>query len=106
MRFGLEGQHLTAAPRATVQESVAGKEPYAHVQHEGRNPKRMEALGLTDYAIKRFALAGSPKDWVARIEEIAEAGARKIWVSLRATDMESHHHYMKILGGEIMSHFV
>jgi len=27
-------------------------------------------------------------------------------VSLRATDMESQHHYMKILGGEIMSPFV
>jgi len=106
MRFGLDGKHLPDALRAKVQEYVDGYELYDHVQHEGRNPKRMEALGLTDYAIKRFALAGSPKDWVARIEEIAEAGARKIWVSLRATDMESQHHYMKILGSEIMSHFV
>ena len=106
MRFGLDGKHLPDALRAKVQEYVDGYELYDHVQHEGRNPKRMEALGLTDYAIKRFALAGNPKDWVARIEEIAEAGARKIWVSLRATDMDSQHHYMKILGGEIMSHFV
>jgi len=27
-------------------------------------------------------------------------------VSLRATDMDTQHHYMKILGGQIMSRFV
>jgi hypothetical protein len=66
----------------------------------------MDALGLTDYAISRFALAGNASDWITRIEQIAEAGARKIWVSLRATDMETQHYYMKVLGGQIMSRFV
>jgi 5,10-methylenetetrahydromethanopterin reductase len=106
MRFGLEGKHLPDALRAKVQEYVDGYELYDHVLHEGRNPKRMDALGLTQYAIERFALAGNASDWIKRIEQIAEAGARKIWVSLRATDMETQHHYMKILGGEIMSRFV
>ena len=106
MRFGLEGKHLPDALRAKVQEYVDGYELYDHVLHEGRNPKRMDALGLTQYAIDRFALAGNASDWIKRIEQIAEAGARKIWVSLRATDMETQHHYMKILGGEIMSRFV
>ena len=106
MRFGLDGKHLPDALRAKVQEYVDGYELYDHVLHEGRNPKRMDALGLTQYAIDRFALAGNASDWIKRIEQIAEAGARKIWVSLRATDMETQHHYMKILGGEIMSRFV
>jgi 5,10-methylenetetrahydromethanopterin reductase len=106
MRFGLDGKHLPDALRAKVQEYVDGYELYDHVLHEGRNPKRMDALGLTQYAIDRFALAGNATDWIKRIEQIAEAGARKIWVSLRATDMETQHHYMKILGGEIMSRFV
>jgi hypothetical protein len=35
-----------------------------------------------------------------------EPMSQKIWVSLRATDMETQLHYMKILGGEIMSRFV
>lgn len=106
MRFGLDGKHLPDGLRAKVQEYVDGYELYDHVLQEGRNPKRMDALGLTDYAISRFALAGNASDWIKRIEQIAEAGARKIWVSLRATDMETQHYYMKVLGGQIMSRFV
>ena len=106
MRFGLDGKHVPDELRAKIQEYVDGYELYDHVLHEGRNPKRMEALGLTSYALERFALAGNASDWIQRIERIAEAGARKIWVSLRATDMETQLHYMKILGGEIMSRFL
>jgi 5,10-methylenetetrahydromethanopterin reductase len=106
MRFGLDGKHVPDELRAKIQEYVDGYELYDHVLHEGRNPKRMDALGLTDYAIERFALAGNASDWIKRIEQIAEAGARKIWVSLRATDMETQHYYMKVLGGQIMSRFV
>jgi 2-methylisocitrate lyase-like PEP mutase family enzyme len=65
----------------------------------------MEQLGLTQYALDRFALAGNASDWIKRIEAIAEAGARKLWVSLRATDMETQHHYMRVLGEEIMPRF-
>jgi len=106
MRFGLDGKHLPDELRAKVQEYVDGYELYDHVLQEGRNPKRMDALGLTNYAIERFALAGNASDWIKRIEQIAEAGARKIWVSLRATDMDTQHYYMKVLGGQIMSRFV
>ena len=106
MRFGLDGKHVPDELRAKVQEYVDGYELYDHVLQDGRNPRRMEALGLTRYALDRFALAGNASDWIKRIEQIAEAGARRIWVSLRATDMETQLRYMKILGGEIMSRFV
>src|SRR5437867_1243493 len=43
---------------------------------------------------------------IKRIEQIADAGARKLWVSLRAADMDSQQHYMRILGEQIMSRFV
>jgi hypothetical protein len=66
----------------------------------------MEELGLTDYALGRFALAGNASDWIRRIEQIAEAGARKLWVGLRAPDMAGQLHYMRILGKEIMGRFV
>jgi 5,10-methylenetetrahydromethanopterin reductase len=105
MRFGLDGKHVPDDLRAKIQTYVDGYELYDHVMHEGRNPRRMEALGLTDYAIKRFALAGNPRDWIARIEQIAEAGARKLWVSIRASDMAGQLHYMRILGREIMPRF-
>ena len=106
MRFGLDGKHVPEDLRAKIQAYVDGYVLYDHVLHTGRNPTRMEELGLTEYAIKRFALAGDPSDWIARIEAIAEAGARKLWVSLRAGDLDSQLHYMRILGKEIMARFV
>lgn len=106
MRFGLDGKHVPDDLKAKIQTYVDGYELYDHVLHEGRNPKRMEELGLTDYALERFALAGDPHDWIERIERVAEAGARKLWVGLRASDMDSQLHYMRILGEKIMAHFV
>ncbi|HKB26829.1 MAG TPA: LLM class flavin-dependent oxidoreductase [Methylomirabilota bacterium] len=106
MRFGLEGKHVPDELKAKIQTYVDGYELYDHVLHEGRNPKRMQELGLTDYALERFALAGDPHDWIERIERVAEAGARKLWVGLRASDMDSQLHYMRILGEKIMAHFV
>jgi 5,10-methylenetetrahydromethanopterin reductase len=106
MRFGLDGKHLPDDLRNKVQAYVDSYELYDHVLQEGQNPRRMEALGLTQYALDRFALAGAPRDWIERIEQIAGAGVRKIWVGLRSADMDSQVHYMKVLGTQIMSRFV
>ena len=106
MRFGLDGKHVPDDLRAKIQDYVDGYVLYDHVQHEGRNPRRMEELGLTDYALRRFALAGNARDWIARIEEIAEAGATRLWVGLRAGDLDRQQRHMRILGQEIMARFV
>ena len=106
MRFGLDNKHVPPELRERIQTYVDGYELYDHVLHGGRNPRRMEELGLTDYAMKRFALAGDARDWIERIEQLAEAGATKLWVSLRAADMESQHRYMRILGEQIRARFV
>ena len=106
MRFGLDGKHVPDDLRGKIQAYVDNYELYDHVLHEGENPKRMEALGLTQYAIDRWALAGAPRDWIARIEQIASAGARKLWVGLRTGDMDSQIHYMQLLGKEVMARFV
>jgi 5,10-methylenetetrahydromethanopterin reductase len=106
MRFGLDGKHLPADLRAKVQDYVDGYELYDHVLHGGRNPRRMEDLGLTEYALSRFALAGNPRDWIARIEQLAAAGATKLWVSPRSGDMDTQLRSMRLLGQEVMSHFV
>jgi 5,10-methylenetetrahydromethanopterin reductase len=106
MRFGLEGKHVPEALKARIQTYVDGYELYDHVQSEGRNPKRMEELGLTEYAIRRWALAGNPSDWVKRIEEVAAAGATKLWVSLGRGAFDRQKHYMRIFGEQILRHFV
>src|SRR5256712_10525100 len=99
MRFGLDGKHVPDELRAKIQEYVDGYELYDHVLHEGRNPKRMEQLGLTNYALERFALAGNASDWVKRIELIAEAGAPQTWGSSRAAGVAPHPNHTKTLRG-------
>jgi 5,10-methylenetetrahydromethanopterin reductase len=106
MRFGLAGKLVPPALERKVQEYVDGYVLYDHVLHAGRNPKRMEELGLTDYALRRFALAGTPRDWIARIEDLAEAGATKLWVGLGGSDLEHQRRDLRMLGEEIMPHFV
>jgi 5,10-methylenetetrahydromethanopterin reductase len=105
MRFGLEGKHLPEALKARVQTYVDGYELYDHVLSAGRNPKRMEELGLTGYAISRWALAGNPSDWVKRIEEVAAAGATKLWVGIGRGDYDRQKHYMRMFGEQILPHF-
>ena len=89
-----------------MQEYVDGYELYDHVLHAGRNPKRMDELGLTDYALRRFALAGTPRDWIARIEQLAEAGATKLWVGLGGSELDRQLRDLRMLGEEIMPRFV
>jgi len=105
MRFGLEGKHVPEVLKARVQTYVDGYDLYDHVLSAGRNPKRMEELGLTDYAISRWALAGNPSDWVKRIEEVATAGATKLWVGIGRGNFDRQKHYMRIFGEQILPHF-
>jgi 5,10-methylenetetrahydromethanopterin reductase len=106
MRQGIDDKHVPNDLRAKIQQYVDGYVLYDHVVHEGRNPKRMDELGLTDYAIRRFALAGNVGDWIARIEELASAGATKLWVGPVGGRLDSQLHYMRIMGEQIMSRFV
>jgi len=106
MRFGLAGKLVPKDLEATVQEYVDGYELYDHVLQAGRNPKRMDELGLTEYALRRFALAGAPRDWVARIEALAEAGATKLWMTLGGADLDRQARDLRMIGEEIMSKFI
>ncbi len=105
MRFGLEGKLVPPELRARIQEYVDGYELYDHVLQSGRNPKRMDELGLTDYALRRFALAGAPRDWIARIEQLAQVGATRLWVGLGGGDLDRQRHELRLLGEEIMPEF-
>jgi 5,10-methylenetetrahydromethanopterin reductase len=106
MRFGLDGKHVPDDLRAKVQAYVDGYVLYDHVLHAGQNPRRMADLGLAQYAIDRFALAGAPRDWIARIEQLAERGATKLWVTVSGHDLDSQLHYMRLMGEQVLARFV
>ncbi|MGH8014209.1 MAG: LLM class flavin-dependent oxidoreductase [Candidatus Binataceae bacterium] len=106
MRQTLEGKNVPDALRINIREYVEGYVLYDHVVSSGENPKRMEQLGLTDYAMRRFALAGDPNDWIARIEQLAASGATKLWLNAEGGKLDRQLHYMRILGERIMARFV
>jgi 5,10-methylenetetrahydromethanopterin reductase len=106
MRSTLEGKLVPQDLKPRLQKYVDGYVLYEHVVSEGANPRRMEDLGLTEYALKRFALAGNPEAWIARIEDIADAGATKLWLNAEGGSLDRQFHYMRMLGEKIMSRFV
>ena len=63
---------------------VDGYVLYDHVLHGGPESPAHGGAGPDGLRPRRFALAGDPRDWIARIEELAEAGATKLWVGLAA----------------------
>ncbi len=105
MRFGLDGKNVPSQFRAKIAEYVEGYELYDHVLQAGRNPRRMAELGLTEYALERFALAGDVSDWIERIGELAAQGASRLWFSTEAGDLDRQIHYMKLFADQIMPHF-
>ena len=102
MRFGLEGKNVPSRFRAKIAAYIEGYELYDHVLRAGRNPRRMAELGLTQYGLDRFALAGNPKDWIERIGELAELGASRLWFSTESGDLDRQLHYMKVFVGQIL----
>jgi len=106
MRQTLDGKNVPDDLRARIREYVDGYVLYDHVVTSGANPKRMDELGLSNYAMQRFALAGDPEDWIARIEELADFGATKLWLNAEGGKLDRQLHYMRILGEKIMSRFV
>jgi 5,10-methylenetetrahydromethanopterin reductase len=105
MRFGLDGKNVADDLRSKIQAYVDNYELYDHVLQDGRNPKRMEALGLTQYALDRFALAGDASDWIKRIEQVAAAGATRLWLTVSGRGFDEQTKYLRILGEQIMRRF-
>jgi 5,10-methylenetetrahydromethanopterin reductase len=105
MRFGLDGKSVPDDLRGKIQAYVDNYELYDHVLQDGRNPKRMDALGLTQYALDRFALAGDATDWIKRIEQVAAAGATRLWLTVSGRGFEEQEKYLRVLGNDIMRRF-
>ncbi len=105
MRFGLDNKNVPGQFRDKIQEYVDGYELYDHVLEAGRNPKRMAELGLTNYALERYALAGNAGDWIERIGALADAGATNIWFSTERGDLDRQIHYMRLFADEILPRF-
>ncbi|MEL0090446.1 MAG: LLM class flavin-dependent oxidoreductase [Rhodospirillales bacterium] len=105
MRFGLENKSLPTQLVAKVQQFIDGYVLYEHQVQHGTNGKRMADIGLADYAMERYALAGTVGDWIDRIGVLAEAGATNLYISVERGDLDRQIHYMKVFAEQIRPRF-
>lgn len=105
MRFGLENKSVPTQLRAKIQEFVDGYALYEHQVQHGTNGKRMVELGLAEYAMDRYALAGTVGDWIDRIGALADAGATNLYISVERGNLDRQIHYMKIFAEQIRPRF-
>jgi 5,10-methylenetetrahydromethanopterin reductase len=75
---------------------------YDYAQHgvkTGKNAKLVAELGLTDYFLERFAVAGSPPDIVERIHGLSHLGLKNLWLSSPGDDPKA----LDMMGLEVLS---
>jgi 5,10-methylenetetrahydromethanopterin reductase len=104
MKFGVEGRHVPQELQPNVTEFV---ERYVLDDHQsvgGANDKLLNELGLTEYAYSRWGIGGNAKDWIERVEQLADAGATQLWLASRGTIPELQRS-LRYLGENILPHF-
>ena len=98
LRSGFAGkqvpEHLKEKLRRFHQE-------YDYAQHgvkTGKNAQLVEQLGLTEYFLERFAVAGSPADIVMRIRALSRLGLKNLWLSSPGDDPSA----LDLMGREVL----
>ena len=81
LRSGLAGKYVPEHLKDNIRRF---HQEYDYAQHgvkTGKNAQLVEQLGLTEYFLDRFAVAGSPGDIVERIRALARLGLTNLWMS-------------------------
>jgi 5,10-methylenetetrahydromethanopterin reductase len=85
-RFTVRGKHI---PEHLIDKVKLLGERYNSAQHDkpdSTNRELIKELGLLDYLADRFAIAGTPKDCISKLEAAIGAGARQFWMSIHFDD--------------------
>lgn len=101
-RFTTEGKHI---PPDLLEKVEALGRRYRSDQHDkpdSTNRALITELGLSDYLAKRFSIAGSSGDCIAKLEQAIEAGARQFWTSVH---FEDKARFMRDWAGKVMPAF-
>jgi 5,10-methylenetetrahydromethanopterin reductase len=104
MQSGTEGRFIPEELEPVVKDFVGRYALDDHQAVGGANDRLLNEMGLADYAFSRWGIAGSAKDWIERIEELADAGATQLWIASRGT-VEELQQNLRYLGEKIMPHF-
>ena len=74
---------------------------YDYAQHgvkTGKNAQLVTELGLTEYFLERFAVAGSPAEIVERIRTLSRLGLKNLWLSSPGDDPSA----LDLMGQEVL----
>lgn len=101
MRHGVDGRLVPERHHAAVRDYTRQYVLADHQRAGGANEVLMERLGLTGFAMDRWGMAGDPADWVARIEELAGRGVRRMWLANRGSLSEIERS-LRLFGDEVL----
>lgn len=85
---GVRGRSVPEELQDAVQQLVDGYVIEQHVRpgESSANAELVDRLGLREYILERFGIAGDPGQVVERIEELRKRGIENFWMSMHASD--------------------
>jgi 5,10-methylenetetrahydromethanopterin reductase len=101
LRFTDRGKFVPDEIRPRLEELVARYQIAHHEEHGEvlRNAPLVDELGLGEYLAARFAVVGTPEDWVRRIRSLERLGVKKLAFACMTADKQS---FVDKLVGQVM----
>jgi alkanesulfonate monooxygenase SsuD/methylene tetrahydromethanopterin reductase-like flavin-dependent oxidoreductase (luciferase family) len=85
-RLATKGKHVPPELMDKVKELGRRYNAAQHDMPESGNRVLIKELGLIEYLAERFAVLGSARDCIAKLERAIDAGARQFWMSVHFDD--------------------
>ncbi|MFV0138208.1 LLM class flavin-dependent oxidoreductase [Streptomyces sp. HMX87] len=101
MRQGVEGRLVPARHHAVVREYVRRYTLADHQRAGGGNARLMGELGLADFAMDRWGMAGDASDWTRRIEALTARGVHRVWLASRG-GLDELERVLRTFGEEVL----
>lgn len=101
MRGGVDGRLVPERHQEAVREYVRHYTLADHQRPDGAGERLMERLGLTEFAMDRWGMAGDAGDWIERIEVLRNAGVRRMWLANRGS-LTQLEEALRIFGEQVL----
>ncbi len=99
LRSGFAGKQVPDRLKDNIRRFHQEYDYAQHGMKTGKNAKLVDELGLTDYFLERFAVAGSPSDIVTRIQALSRLGLKNLWLSSPGDDPKA----LDMMGQEVLA---
>lgn len=100
LRSGLAGKLVPDHLKTNIRRFHQQYDYSQHGVKAGKNAQLVDQLGLTEYFLERFAVAGSPSAVVQRIRALAGLGLKNLWLSSPGDDPSA----LDLMGTEVLPH--